>query len=92
LQWAWIGDNGSTPPGGDNKYVYASIMPTIAECVCCMEIDRITLKVSDVDDPTVMCTTQHPGLDDMCLNAWVLQAAYYQHRQEHETASSPTRK
>ena len=65
-------------------------MATSAECVCCKEISRTVAKMEEANDPTVTCITRHPGFESVCLNVWVLQAAYFQYRQEHGAASSPT--
>lgn len=64
-------------------------MPTFIECLCCTEIDKIKAKINNANDVSVTCITQHPGFDAVCLNVWVLQAAYYQYKQEHGQASSP---
>ena len=65
-------------------------MPTHDECVCCTEINKIIEKVDDLSDSNVVCITDHPGFSSVCLNPWVLQAAYYQYRQEHGTSNLPT--
>ena len=57
-------------------------MPTSAECICCMEIARIVANIGEAKDTVVTCITGHPGFERMCLNVWVMQAAYFQYRQE----------
>ena len=37
----------------------------------------------------LMCITNHPEFQTICLDHWVLQTAYYQYRQEHGTADLP---
>lgn len=57
-------------------------MSTVVDCVCCREYDRITQKIKQ-DGVSDICITQHPGFAAVCLNLWVLQAAYIQYHQEH---------
>ncbi len=64
-------------------------MPTQDECLCCREIEKIVDKVDDLGDSNVVCITDHPGFSSVCLNPWVLQAAYYQYRQQHGTTGLP---
>ena len=58
------------------------------ECVCCQEIPQImdkNRKVSEEDhlnDP-ITCITNNPGFKAVCLNRWVLEAAWYQYRQQY---------
>ena len=68
---------------------HCTLMPTYVERVCCTEINEITAKITDANNPSVTCITQHPGFNAVCLNIWVLQAAYYQYRQEYGQSSSP---
>ena len=67
-----------------------SLLPTYQECICCKEIDSIVSKIEEANDPSVVCITKHPGFESVCLNEWVLQAAYFQFRQEHGTTSAPS--
>ena len=46
------------------------VMNTTEECVCCREITTI------IDN--IVCITEHPGFNIVCLNLWVLQTACYQ--------------
>ena len=64
-------------------------MPTSLECVCCREISRTVAKISEANDSAVTCITGHPGFEGVFLNVWVLQAAYFQYRQEHGSSFSP---
>ena len=64
-------------------------MSTGAKCICCKEITRVVAKMSEANDTAVTCITGHPGFEGMCLNVWVLQAAYFQYRQEHGSSSLP---
>ena len=63
-------------------------MPTVAECICCCEIDRVTQKKEE-NEVAVSCITQHAGFDPVCLNVWVLQAAYYSYVQDYGDSSAP---
>ena len=47
-----------------------------SECVCCLEIDMVinTLHESEQEHT---CITQLEGFQPVCLNVWVLQAAYF---------------
>ena len=59
-------------------------MDSAADCVCCQEIDRVVQKMRDLEGgrTKVPCITDHPGFEPVCLNAWGLEVAYYQYRQE----------
>ena len=57
-------------------------MPTVTECVCCCEIDRVVEKIES-NHIHISCITQHEGFNAVCLNQWVLQTAFYQFRQSH---------
>lgn len=58
-----------------------SVMPTAVECVCCTEIEEIEVKKEQFQ-----CITQHEGFEAVCLNVWVLQAAFYSYRQRYGTS------
>ena len=64
-------------------------MSTVLECVCCREHDKITQKMEQ-DGVSDLCITQHPGFSAVCLNVWVLQAAYFQYHQEHGSLHLPS--
>ena len=57
-------------------------MPTVLECVCCHDIPPILTKMSQLPKP-VLCITLHPGFDNVCLNVWVLQTAFYFYFQQY---------
>ena len=61
---------------------HCEIMPTVVECRCCCEIDEITNKFQECGS-TVHCITEHDGFEAVCLNLWVLQAAYFSYRQHY---------
>ena len=58
-----------------------NFMPSSAECVCCKEIDRVVAKIGEATDNSITCITGHPGFESVCLNVWVLQAAYSLYKQ-----------
>ena len=68
---------------------HCSIMDTSGECVCCKEIAMVAGKIDALDDPSLVCITDHPGFSPVCLNVWILQASYFQYRQEHGMSASP---
>ena len=58
------------------------------ECVCCHEIERIASKNEEVFEhvkPTEPydCITDNPGFYTVCLDRWVLQAAWLDHKQQY---------
>jgi hypothetical protein len=57
-------------------------MPTTRECVCCCDIVEIERK-KKLLEISVKCITLHPGFYTVCLDMWVLQAAYYVYRQHY---------
>ena len=72
-----------------NLYMYTrcfcgkcEIMNSHIECVCCREIQPILNKIEALETP-VLCITEHPGFNTVCLDVWVLQTSYYQYRQYH---------
>ena len=64
------------------------VMPRQDECKCCLEFEQIVtknseaVKMGDCEQPP-SCITQHPGFQAVCLNKWVLQAAWYQYKQQY---------
>ena len=59
-------------------------MLTSRECVCCAEIDEVAEKMQEgPHEVTCTCITEHEGFEAVCLNEWVLQAAYFQYRQHY---------
>ena len=61
-------------------------MPTEIECVCCTEVDQVKNKMEEYGDLNT-CISEHEGFKAVCLNIWVLQAAYFQYRQQYGTAN-----
>jgi len=61
---------------------HCSIMNSREECICCKEIDVILDKVTELNNPSITCITQHPGFSSVCLNVWVLQTACIGKRME----------
>ena len=59
-------------------------MSTSVECVCCREVERFMEKMQE-DNIDQQCVTLHPGFSAVCLNTWVLQAAYFNYRQKYGT-------
>ena len=55
-------------------------MPTATECVCCIEIDEVSNKMSAEG---ISCITFHPGFKSVCLDIWVLQTAFYSFHQKY---------
>lgn len=58
------------------------------ECLCCHEIQQVTNKNEEVFEqlkPTMpySCITDNPGFHTVCLDQWVLQAAWFQYRQQY---------
>jgi hypothetical protein len=39
------------------------------------------VQIESIEQPS--CITDHPGFKAVCLNVWVLQAAWYQFRQQY---------
>lgn len=66
-------------------------MQSQRECLCCREIQTILNKLSNTGDTSsqVRCITEHPGFSSVCLNIWVLQAAYSQYRQHYGSYVAP---
>ena len=55
-------------------------MSSGVECVWCREITQIVNKKSPEE---VGCIILHPGFQNVCLNPWVLETAYYSYRQHY---------
>lgn len=57
------------------------------ECRCCQEIEVVKAKneeavqIEKIEKPK--CITDHPGFKAVCLNVWVLQAAWFQYKQQY---------
>ena len=57
-------------------------MPTARECVCCYNIPQMQQKISQLPAP-VSCITLHQGFNNVCLDIWVLQTAFYFYKQQY---------
>ena len=55
-------------------------MESVAESVCCCEQDKVARKMHESN---LNCITMHTNLSAVCLNADVLQTAYYAYRQTY---------
>ena len=58
------------------------------ECVCCLEVPQIVNKNQKVFEEEnlgerISCITNNPGFKVVCLNHWVLEAAWFQYRQQY---------
>ena len=77
--------------------VYANtkqIMDREKECVCCHEIEQVANKneleeVMEYIKPTLPydCLTDKPGFHTVCLDKWVLQAAWLQYKQQYRSTA-----
>ncbi|XP_011405668.2 PREDICTED: uncharacterized protein LOC105313713 [Amphimedon queenslandica] len=65
------------------------VMQTQRECLCCRAVQKVLDKIHEADDHQVKCITEHPGFAPVCLNIWVLQAAYSQYRQQYGNFNAP---
>ena len=63
-------------------------MPTSIECVCCREMDEVVHKIKE-NDTEVDCITSYEGFQAVCLNQWVLQAAYFAYRECYGSEDRP---
>lgn len=57
-----------------------SFKETVEECRCYKEICEIFYKTKELN---VDCIINHPGFLTVCLDEYVLEAAYYTYRQQH---------
>ena len=57
-------------------------MPSCRECLCCCEVDSVVQKIQE-NGIAISCITEHEGFEPVCLNLWVLQAAYFTYRQRY---------
>ena len=66
---------------------HCETLPTGVECVCCYEIEQIKRVLEQYgSQENISCITEHKDFDAVCLNIWVLQAAYFVYRQRYGTA------
>ncbi|XP_041362017.1 uncharacterized protein LOC121377987 [Gigantopelta aegis] len=63
------------------KCGHCTLMPTVGESRCCKEIDQVNEKIKAYSErygaESLACIVDHPGFKPVCLNVWVLEAAYY---------------
>ncbi|XP_068684488.1 uncharacterized protein [Montipora foliosa] len=62
------------------------------ENICCREIEEIQRKNLEAVEIEHLgappdCIVQHPGFQAVCLNHWVLQAAWLQYKQQYGTSA-----
>lgn len=65
---------------------HCQIMDREEECVCCREVPQIVDKnqtVCQTENVDVSCITDNPGFKVVCLNRWVLEAAWFQYQQQY---------
>jgi hypothetical protein len=55
-------------------------MPTRRETKCCHAFSVIGPRLEEVG---VSCITEHEGFVANCLNRWVLEASYYEYKQDN---------
>ena len=64
------------------------IMPTPRESVRCNEIVQVYSKIEEVHDAKggerLSCITSFDAFNSVCLNRWVLQTAWFQHRAQYQ--------
>ena len=61
------------------------IIPTSHKCICCCVIERVVMKKEE-SASKISCITNHEGFESVCLNVWVLQAAYFSYRYHYGDA------
>ena len=62
-------------------------MLTARESICCREIQECSYKLDELDlDASVVCITQHPGFNSVCLDPWVLETVTNAVRQSYGSA------
>jgi len=55
-------------------------MPTRKENKCCQNTNIVDAKVEEEE---INCITEHEGFIVNCLNRYVLETSYYEHKQEN---------
>ena len=58
------------------------------ECACCHELEQVCNKSQEVNEkikPALpfTCITDNPGFHTVCLDIWVLQAAWFGYKQQY---------
>lgn len=67
---------------------HCTVMDTVEECICCNEVEKVVEKMQEFDTK-IQCITDHVGFKEVCLNQWVLQAAYFAYRQHYGNDNQP---
>ena len=60
-------------------------MPTNRESLCCCEIYKLVDKKRE-NENEIQCIIDHDGFEPVCLNLWVIQAAYSTNRHRYGEA------
>ena len=86
MRGSYTDDLDETDHKGDFVYYYRCQCAQCKLCqqqrsVCCREINHMDNTLPDFN--SVVCITSHEGFENVCLNVWVLQAAYFSYRQEY---------
>ena len=68
-------------------------MDRTEECVCCHEVPEVMDKNNEVFEKGKLkekpnCITDNPAFKAVCLNPWVLQAAWYSYKQQYGTKAT----
>ena len=64
----------------------------VEACICCHEIEAVQNKnieavaSGECEGKPQCIIAQHPGFHPVCINRWVLQAAWYQYKQQYKAA------
>ena len=61
-------------------------MLTVAECVCCFEVEKIVEKIHEGElfhGKRMTCICDHPGLNSICLDHYGLRVAWFAYRQQY---------
>ena len=61
-------------------------MLTVAECVCCLEVENIVEKIHEGElfhGKRMPCICDHPGLNSVCLDHYGLQVARFAYSQQY---------
>jgi len=55
-------------------------MQTLSECECCK---RTNIVDGEIEEAGLTCITQHEGFVVNCVNQYLLETSFYEHRQEN---------
>ena len=61
-------------------------MLSVAECVCCLEVEKIVEKIHEGElfhGKRMTCICDHPGLNSVCLDDYELQVAWFAYSQQY---------